>query len=468
MLVQNLLWQKPEEFLLKIGKNSMKNEFILVKKSVPLRGTVLVSGAKNAALPIMASLILTSGISVLKNVPHLTDIESMVALLEQLGAIIDADYASGTLTINTTNIYCWQVSEEIMQKTRASIVVLGPLLARFQRANLAFPGGDAIGARPIDYHLKNFKKMGAIVTQQANCISLQAEKLTAQRFVLDYPSVGATQNILMAAVLVPGVSYIINAALEPEVMDLIGILTKMGAQISLEYPSTLKIVGVEKLQSVTYEIMTDRLEAGALLIAAAITGGDITLPNACAQDMELFLMKLEEMGHEIILSQSGGVRLIASHNPKNVSFKTAPYPGIATDLQPLMMIAQATSDGKSEAIETVFENRFLHVPYLKIMGALMEVTGSHKATVIGVKNLQGADVEATDIRASCALVLAGLVAEGVTRVYGVSHWRRGYESLDQKLRALGAEIEFVKVAETIQGQPIQALHASAAQVSENI
>lgn len=423
----------------------MEQEYILVKKSVPLTGEVLVSGAKNAALPILASLVLTSGISILKNVPHLTDIESMVSLLEGLGAVIQADYASGTLTVDTTHVNRWKISEDMMKKTRASIVILGPLIARFQRADVAFPGGDAIGARPIDYHLKNFKKMGAVITQVENIISLNAEVLTPQRFVLDYPSVGATQNILMAAVLIPGVSHIVNAAIEPEVMDLIGILEKMGALITLEYPATIKIIGVEKLDPVQYEIMTDRLEVGALLIAAAITGGDITLPNACAQDMELFLMKLEEMGHQIIVSPTGGVRLIATKNPQAVSFKTAPYPGIATDLQPLIMIAQAVSQGKCEAIETVFENRFLHIPYLQLMGAQMQVAGSHKATVTGVRELKGAVVVATDIRASCALVLAGLVAQGSTYVFGVSHWRRGYESLDQKLRSLGAEIEFLKI-----------------------
>jgi len=423
----------------------MHNEYILVKKSGPLMGKVLVSGAKNAALPIMASLILTSGVSVLKNVPHLTDIESMVCLLQELGAVVDANYAAGILTIDTTHINSWKVTEDLMKKTRASIVVLGPLLARFHQADLAFPGGDAIGARPIDYHLKNFKKMGAIVEQKENLMSLKAEKLQAQRFILDYPSVGATQNILMATVLVPGVSHIVNAAMEPEIIDLINILQKMGAQISIEHPATLKIIGVEKLYPVEYTIMADRLEAGALLIAAAITGGDITLSNAYAPDMELFLMKLEEMGHEVFVSVEEGIRLKASKNPQAVSFKTAPYPGFATDLQPLMMITQAVSVGKSEAIETVFENRFLHVPYLKMMGAQMEVLGSHKATVVGVSKLKGADVEATDIRASCALVLAGLVADGETRVFGVPHWRRGYESLDQKLRELGAEIEFINV-----------------------
>lgn len=421
----------------------MHNEYILVKKSLPLTGRVNVSGAKNAALPIMASLILTSGISVLKNIPHLTDIESMVCLLEELGAYVNANYEAGTLIVDTSSINSWKVSKELMQKTRASIVVLGPLLARFHKADVAFPGGDAIGARPIDYHLKNFKKMGATVIQTEDSISLKTEKLVAQKFVLDYPSVGATQNIVMALVLVSGTSYIVNAAMEPEVINLIQILQKMGALISVEYPATLKIIGVEKLYPVEFTVMTDRLEAGALLIAAAITGGNITLPNAYAPDMELFLMKLEEMGHEVKVTPEDGISLKATKFPRAVSFKTAPYPGFATDLQPLMMIAQAVSYGKSEAVETVFENRFLHVPFLKVMGAQMEVLGSHKAVVTGVTCLQGADVQATDIRASCALVLAGLVANGVTRVYGVSHWKRGYESLDKKLRQLGAEIEFI-------------------------
>jgi len=424
----------------------MHNEYILVKKSKPLVGQVLVSGAKNAALPILASLVLTSGISVLKNVPHLTDIESMVELLESLGAVVFADYDLGVLTVDTRTINRYHISEDIMKKTRASIVILGPLLARFKAANIAFPGGDAIGARPIDYHLKNFKKMGASIEQINNSLFFKAEQLSPQRFILDYPSVGATQNILMVAVLTLGHSYIINAAMEPEVMDLIKILKQMGALISIEHPATITVIGVEKLFPVTYEVMTDRLEAGALLIAAAITGGDIFLPNACAQDMELFLMKLEEMGHEIIVHHSdGGVRLKACSNPKSFSFKTAPYPGIATDLQPLMMIAQVTAHGKSEAVETVFENRFLHVPYLQLMGARIELFGNHKAAIHGVQNLQGSTVIATDIRASCALVLAGLVAQGTTQIFGVSHWWRGYESLDKKLRLLGAEIEILKI-----------------------
>ncbi len=419
----------------------MSAGYILVKKSVPLKGVVRVSGAKNAALPILASLIVTSGISVLTNVPDLTDIRSMIQLLEELGAVVTPDFSQGQVIVDTRTICRWKISENLMKQTRASIVVLGPLLARFHAADVAFPGGDAIGARPIDYHLKNFKKMGAKIDQIGNVLSLRAEKLSSQRFILDYPSVGATQNLLMAAVLIPGTSYIVNAAIEPEVMDLVTVLKKMGAHISLEYPASFKIVGVERLTPIRHEIMPDRLEAGGLLIAAAITGGDITLHKAHAQDMELFLMKLEEMGHTITVDDQGAIRLQASLHPQAVSFKTAPYPGIATDLQPLLMIAQVVAQGKSEAIETVFENRFLHVPYLQSMGACIEPFGQ-KACITGVSDLVAADVVATDIRASCALVLAGLVAQGDTRVFGIDHWKRGYENLDQKLRSLGADIEF--------------------------
>jgi UDP-N-acetylglucosamine 1-carboxyvinyltransferase len=418
----------------------MDSGYILVKKSLPLTGQVFVAGAKNAALPILASLILTSGTSVLKNVPDLTDIRSMIQLLEELGAIVTTDFSQGQVTVDTRGICRWKISEQLMKQTRASIVVLGPLLARFHAADVAFPGGDAIGARPIDYHLKNFKKMGATIEQVGNLLSLRVEKLSPQRFVLDYPSVGATQNLLMAAVLIPGVSHIVNAAIEPEVMDLVAVLQKMGAKISLEYPASFKITGVTSLHPVTHQIMPDRLEAGGLLIAAAITGGDITLHHAHAQDMELFLMKLEEMGHTIFIDDQGAIRLQASKNPQAVSFKTAPYPGIATDLQPLLMIAQIVAQGKAEAIETVFENRFLHVPYLQSMGACIEPFGQ-KVVVTGVSKLSCADVVATDIRASCALVLAGLVADGDTKVFGLSHWKRGYENLDQKLRSLGADIE---------------------------
>ena len=418
----------------------MQQEYIFVKKSDPLSGTVSLAGAKNSVLPIMAALLLTSGISTLKNVPCLSDVENMIVLLQELGAEVTFNRDEGVLIVDTRKVAAWQVSQDLMKKMRASILVLGPLLARFGAADIAMPGGCVIGTRPIDYHLKNFKKMGVNLTHTFDVLSLKAKKLTSQRFILDYPSVGATENILMAAVLTPGTSYIVNAALEPEVMDLITVLKKMGAKISIEVFATLKIEGVEKLSAMNHSVMYDRLEAGALLLATAISGGDITLPDASYDLMELFLMKLEEMGHEVTKEANGGVRLKATKNPVAVSFKTGPYPGFPTDLQALMMVAQSIAKGRSEAVETVFENRFLHVPYLKKMGASMDAHGQ-KAAIEGVDTLYGNDVVATDIRASCALVLAGLVAKGDTKIFGVHHWRRGYESLDKKLRLLGAHIE---------------------------
>lgn len=418
----------------------MQQDYILVKRSGPLEGEVRLTGAKNAVLPIMASLLLTAGKSTLQNVPCLTDVDHMVLLLQELGAQVAFDRSQGKLTVDTSSVVGWKVSQELMKKMRASVLVLGPLLARFGQADIAMPGGCVIGTRPIDYHLKNFKKMGAELSHTFDVLSVKAAKLHARRFILDYPSVGATENILMAAVLTEGRSEIVNAALEPEVYDLIEVLQKMGARVEVTHPATIVIHGVEQLNPVEHVVMYDRLEAGALLLATAITGGKISLPDASASSMELFLMKLEEMGHDISIGAHGGVMLQATKKPQAVSFKTGPYPGFPTDLQALMMVAQAIARGHSEVVETVFENRFLHVPYLKRMGAEMEAYGQ-KATISGVNMLYGNDVVATDIRASCALVLAGLVAKGTTRVTGVQHWLRGYESLEQKLQQLGAHIE---------------------------
>lgn len=418
----------------------MQQDYILVKKSKALRGTALLSGAKNAVLPIMAALVLTSGKSRLTNVPCLTDVENMIILLEQLGATVSFDREKNILDVDTTHLNQWKVSHDLMRKMRASVLVLGPLLARFGQADIAMPGGCEIGKRPIDYHLKNFQKMGAVLSDTFDVLSLKAESLQSKKIILDYPSVGATENILMAAVLTQGVTEIVNAALEPEVLDLIAMLQRMGANIILNKHATITVEGVSSLQSVEYQVMFDRLEAGALLLATAITGGDIYLPEAQPEVMELVLMKLEEMGHSIIYPDAGGIKLQAAQHPQAVSFKTGPYPGFPTDLQALMMVLQSTAQGHCEVTETVFENRFLHVPYLKKMGAEMEAFGQ-KATISGVEVLYGNEVVATDIRASCALVLAGLVAIGETKITGLHHWMRGYESLDAKLRQLGADIE---------------------------
>jgi UDP-N-acetylglucosamine 1-carboxyvinyltransferase len=428
----------PERFFVSSG-------YILVKQSQPLVGQVQLSGAKNSVLAIMASLLLTRGVSILHNVPEIDDVYSMISVLRSLNATVNFDAKNNTLEVDTTNLQNNELAQESIKKFRASLLVFGPLLAQFKNVKIAMPGGDAIGARPIDYHIKNFSKMGASVHQDQDFLYGSADVLQSQRFVLDYPSVGATENLMMALVLVPGESWIVNAALEPEVLDVIQVLLKMGAQIDVMPPAMIRIRGVQKLNPVQHEIMYDRLEAASILIAGALTKGDVFIPQADVFNMELFLMKLEEMGHLLTMGKDGkGVRLQASHNPKAVSFKTGPFPGFPTDLQALMMAAQVVATGSCSVVETVFENRFLHVPEMNKMGGHIQATG-HYAQLVGSScSLQGTDVRATDIRAACALALLGLAAEGQTRVFdGVHHWKRGYETLDEKLRSLGAFIELV-------------------------
>lgn len=419
----------------------MSSGYIYVKKSGPLQGKVSLDGAKNAVLVIMASLLLTSGKSILRNVPVLSDVEQMIQILESLGALIVFDRERNILEVDTSHIHPNSIAQDCVKKFRASFLILGPLLARFKNVKLALPGGDEIGARPLDFHIKNFIKMNATVIYDSGLLHAQAEQLVAQKIVLDYPSVGATENLMMAMVLTPGRSSIINAAVEPEVLDLIAVLKKMGARIKVIAPAMIQIDGVSELKVIEHAVMPDRLEAGSLLIAGAITGGDVYIPDAIVQDMDLFLMKLEEMGHCVTYGNKGlGVRIQGAKNPKAVSFKTTPFPGFATDLQPMMMIAQTIAQGTSNIFETVFENRFLHVPELNKMGANIQA-GGHFATVVGVRDLYGAHVIAKDIRAACALGLAGLVAHGETYIEGLHHWKRGYETFDEKLRSLGAYIE---------------------------
>lgn len=425
----------------------MNTSYLQVERSVPLQGKAELVGAKNAVLVIMASLLLTSGKSRLSNVPHSADVINMIVLLRQLGADVSFFADEHVLEVDTTNVNKWQVCPDSMKKMRASILVMGPLLARFGYADIALPGGCVIGARPIDYHLKNFAKMGVEIKENGDFLYARASQLKPTRLVLEYPSVGATENLMMAAVLTSGVTYIVNAALEPEVLDLIAVLKKMGAKITITPPAIIEIEGVHELQSVEHAILADRLEAGTLLIATAATGGYIDLPQAPAHAMEVFLLKLEEMGHKIEVGPYGvGVRLHATDKPRAVSFKTSPYPGFPTDLQAPMMALQCTAQGKSVVHETVFENRLLHVRELQKMGA--QITVEHNtATITGVDELYGATVIATDIRASCALVVAGLMAKGTTTMTGIHHWKRGYEALDEKLAQLGAHIIVREVEE---------------------
>lgn len=419
----------------------MSNDFILVKQSLNLQGTVSLFGAKNAVLPIMASLILNGEKSTLYNVPNSQDVNHMVQLLHDLGACVQFDKNKNTLSVDASAIDSCEVSPDIMNKMRASILVMGSLLARYGKAKVALPGGCLIGKRPIDFHIKAFKKMGVAFEELGHFLSASIDDQKNfhqdKRIVLEYPSVGATENIVMLSVFKNGTTTIINAALEPEVLDFVDVLKKMGATIEIHAPCVIKIVGVAKMHGVTHTVISDRLEAGALLLAAAMTGGSVHLPNARADHMDMFLEKLKEMGHEVCIKD--GIWLRAIKKPKAVSFKTGPYPGFPTDLQAPMMAAQVLAKGKSLVEETVFENRLMHVKELQKMGAQIKVNGS-KAMVSGVEQLYGSTVFATDIRASCALVLASLVASGESKIMGTAHWKRGYQNLEQKLAALGADI----------------------------
>ncbi len=422
----------------------MHNQSLLIAQSPPLEGTAELTGAKNAVLVIMASLILTKGKSILSNVPFSSDVRNVMTLLQNLGAEVKYAPDLQTLCVDTSPINDWRVNHEMMKRMRASILVMGPLLARFGQAEIALPGGCVIGSRPIDLHLRNFVKMGVRIIESGDTLSASVTRFNAKKIILDYPSVGATENIMMLATCAPGTTKIINAALEPEVLDLIKVLKKMGAHIQVVAPATIEIEGVKELKPIEHAIINDRLEAGALLLATAITGGNIVLPQAPAFAMDVFLQKLQQMGHKVEVGDNDvGVTLRATKDPKAVSFKTGPHPQFPTDLQAPMMAAQCVADGTSVIEETVFENRLMHVRELQKMGAEVKVIHDQKVVVTGVEQLYGTSVIASDIRASCALMLAGLVAQGTTIMTGVHHWQRGYDALEKKLKILGAQVKMV-------------------------
>jgi UDP-N-acetylglucosamine 1-carboxyvinyltransferase len=423
---------------------------ILVNKSPKINGSVDVSGAKNAVLVIISSLILTKGKSILENIPNSSDVKHMIMLLQDLGADVEFDIRNKRLTVDTSNLNHFEVRPEIMNKMRASILVMGPLLARFNQARVAFPGGCVLGARPIDYHLNGFKKMGIKIEEDGCYISANKSDLdtpTNTRIIFEYPSVGATENLMMLAAMTEGQTTLVNAALEPEVFDLITVLQKMGADIKYGRGSFLYINGVKELKPITHSIIPDRLEAGTFLLAAAITGGQVTVTNAIANHMDTFLEKMREIGHTIKTgvcatpeNPSMGITLTATNNPQAIKIKTGPYPSFPTDLQAPTATALCLANGTSLIEETVFENRFAHVQELQKMGAQITLSGN-QVLIRGVDNLYGSKLIASDIRASCALVLAGLAAEGQTFVSGLHHWRRGYDKLEVKIRALGGQLE---------------------------
>jgi len=441
IIMSNASHQKYEEKTFPLNEHKQPS-YIRVQQSLHLDGEVELSGAKNAAMVNLLSLILTQGKSIIRNVPASDDVCNIMELLKTLGAVVCYDQELHVAQIDTTHLEGTYVSADLMKKTRASILALGPLLARFKKAHLAFPGGDVIGARPLDYHIKNLEKMGVVFIENGDEIIASTEQLIHRNLLLEYPSVGATENLVMAATLTEGVTRIINAALEPEVFDFLDQLKKMGAQIEIEVPMTIKVTGVKILKPVDYELMYDRLEAGSLLLAGAITGGYISLPQAPAHMMGLFLMKLQEVGHTVLIGKNGtGVKIKATKNPRAVDIKTAPYPGFPTDLQAPFMAMLSLARGKSLVKEAVFEHRLMHGRELIKMGAQIEIPQYDAAVIYGVDTLYGSTVIASDIRASCALVLAGLAACGTTKVIGINHWKRGYEFLEKKLQSVGAVID---------------------------
>ncbi|MDQ3262371.1 MAG: UDP-N-acetylglucosamine 1-carboxyvinyltransferase [Myxococcota bacterium] len=418
---------------------------IIIKGGNVLSGEVSVSGAKNAALPILASSLLADGESHYRNVPDLADVRTMLKVLRTMGC--DAERLEGKKKHEcVVRLGHREVTPEapydLVKTMRASVLVLGPLTARYGRARVSMPGGCAIGARPIDQHLKGLKALGAEIHLTEGYVEARAKRLRGATVAFDMITVTGTENVMMAAVLAKGRSVLENCAKEPEIEELARVLNKMGADISGAGTDVITINGVDSLRPVDHAILPDRIEAGTLLVAAAITGGDILVKNAVPEHMEAVLQKLRETGCVIRVEQDG-IRCKGPKIPHSVDVKTHEHPGFPTDMQAQLMVLMSVGDGTSIISENIFENRFMHVPELDRMGADITIQG-HTAVVRGVKRLSGAPVMATDLRASASLVLAGLRAEGKTEVSRVYHLDRGYERLEKKLRAVGADIRRVK------------------------
>jgi UDP-N-acetylglucosamine 1-carboxyvinyltransferase len=401
-----------------------------------LAGTVRVSGAKNSALKLMAASLLAPGRSVVRNVPRIRDCAVMAEMLEHLGVTVRL--TDGVVELDATEVHDVEAPDELVRQMRASIVVLGPLLARRGRARVSMPGGDEIGARPVDLHVRGLERMGATVRSEHGFLVAEADELRGAPITLDYPSVTATENLMFAAVRARGTTVIDNAAREPEIADVAAYLAAMGARIDGAGSSTIEIHGVDAFSAAEHTAIPDRIEAGTWAAAAVITQGDVTVANARPEHMELFLTKLADAGAEISVG-GDGLRIRQPSRPRAIDFVTLPYPGIATDFQPILLAMLATAEGTAIVTENVFEGRFLYVGELLRMGADIRTEGHH-AVIRGVPRLSAAPVRALDIRAGAAMVLAGLGADGVTEVTDMNHVDRGYEDFEAKLASLGAEV----------------------------
>ncbi len=419
----------------------MDPEKLIISGGKRLHGVVKIDGAKNSALSIMAATLLTKDNCVLRNIPRLTDIDTMAAVIRKLGVKVEWK-EDNSLYIDPDSFNNYEAPYELVKMMRGSILVMGPLLARLKRAKISLPGGCAIGARPVDYHLKGFEALGAQVEVEKGYIEAKVHTLKGTEIYLDFPSLGATENIMMAACLAEGITSIENAAKDPEVVELGRFLNEMGAKIKGLGTDLIKIEGVKKLHGIDYTIIPDRIEAGTYMIAAAITGGDVVIEKADPLLLKPLIVKLEEAGVQIELEKDL-IKVIRPEIVKAVDIKTLPFPGFPTDMQPQFMALSCIAKGTSVITETVFEKRFAHIGDLIRMGADIKVEG-HSAIIKGVKKLSAAPVMASDLRGGAALVLAGLVAEGITELSRTYHLDRGYVKLEEKLTSLGADIKRVK------------------------
>jgi UDP-N-acetylglucosamine 1-carboxyvinyltransferase len=413
---------------------------LLITGGKRLSGDIAVSGAKNAALPILCAGLLTADTVELSNVPHLQDVTTMLKLLRQMG--LRAEQDGDRMTLSGRAVDKCEAPYEMVKTMRASILVLGPLLARFGEAKVSLPGGCAIGSRPVDQHIKGLQAMGAEIHIEAGYIHAKAKKLKGARVVTDMITVTGTENLLMAAVLAEGETVLENAAREPEVTDLANLLVAMGAQIAGIGSDRLVVQGVPRLHGAAHAVVADRIETGTFLCAVAATGGDVTLRNTRADLLDVALDKLREAG-AILTSGSDWIRVQMASRPKAISFRTTEYPGFPTDMQAQFMALNCIAEGSSRVTETIFENRFMHVQELNRLGAAIDIDG-HTAIVQGVDKLVGAPVMATDLRASASLVIAGLAAEGQTLIDRIYHLDRGYDRMEVKLSGVGADIQRVK------------------------
>lgn len=411
---------------------------IIVQGGARLSGEIAVSGAKNAVLPVIVAALLSEGDCVIQDMPQLADVSTICDVICELGA--DVEKINGkSVKINANNINNFEAPYDYVRKMRASVLVMGPLLARLGKARISMPGGCAIGTRPIDLHLKGFEAMGARINMEHGYIAAEADRLKGARIYLDYPSVGATENIMMAGALAAGTTVIENAAEEPELVDLANFINSMGGSIRGAGTKVIKIEGVTSLGGTTHNVIPDRIEAGTYMIAAAITGGELFLENVIEDHLKPLIAKLKEAGMQIE-EKGTGLYVKGEKNMKAVDVKTLPYPGFPTDMQAQFMSLMTVTQGTSVLTETVFENRFMHAEELRRMGAHIKIEG-RSAVIEGVQRLTGAPVKAPDLRAGAALILAGLAAEGETEIANTFHIDRGYDKIVEKLRGVGAKIQ---------------------------